>query len=140
MKAVRTTSLLILAGMYLFAPGSFAAQEITWSHDFKASLAEAQKDNKLVFVDMYTDWCGPCKLLDKDTFHDAKFIEVINKGFIPVKLNAEKDGLDVAQAQDVQAYPTGLVFSSDGKVVKRFVGFLPAAKYAPALKKLSKSK
>jgi thiol:disulfide interchange protein len=139
MNAIWATS-LALGALFFFAPGSFAAEEITWSHDLTASLAQAKKENKLVFVDFYTEWCGPCKALDRDTFHDAKFVQVMSKDFIAVKLDAEHDGLTAAQQQDVSAYPTGLVFSANGKVVKRFVGFMSAPKYAAALKKLGKSK
>lgn len=53
-------------------------------------MVELQEDKpRYVFIDLYTDWCGPCKLLDKRTFHDTEVAEFLNKNFHPVKFNAE---------------------------------------------------
>lgn len=57
------------------------------------SLEEANELNKVnkrkILVDLYTDWCGWCKVMDKNTFNNQKVIQYINKKFYPVKLNAE---------------------------------------------------
>lgn len=57
------------------------------------SLEEAQrlakKTPKPIFVDVYTDWCGPCKMLDRNTFSDAQLAEYVNKHYYAVKFNAE---------------------------------------------------
>ena len=53
-------------------------------------LAEAKKQNKLIFVDVYTTWCRPCKVLDKDVFPNEKVGEFYNKNFINYKIDAEK--------------------------------------------------
>ena len=51
---------------------------------------EAQKETpKKIFMDVYTDWCGPCKLLDKNTFGDKDVIKFVNENYYPVKFNAE---------------------------------------------------
>ena len=63
-------------------------QEINWL-SFNDAL-EAQKTNpKKIFVDAYTDWCGPCKLLDKNTFHNKDVVEFVNENYYAVKFNAE---------------------------------------------------
>lgn len=51
--------------------------------------AQAKKVPKPLMVDVYTSWCGPCKMLDANTFHDARLAEYVNKNFYPVKFNAE---------------------------------------------------
>ena len=48
-----------------------------------------QKNPKKIFVDVYTNWCGWCKRMDRDTFQDAKVAEFVNENFYAVKLNAE---------------------------------------------------
>lgn len=64
------------------------AQEIKWM-TFNEAIAAQKKDPKPIFMDAYTDWCGPCKMLDKNTFTDPNVIEHINKNYYAVKFNAE---------------------------------------------------
>ncbi|MEZ4829496.1 MAG: thioredoxin family protein [Bacteroidia bacterium] len=66
-----------------------ADAQIQWMTIEQAALA-AQKDHKKILVDVYTDWCGWCKKLDKDTYTDPKVIEYIRKNYHAVKLNAEQ--------------------------------------------------
>jgi len=67
--------------------GSVSAQKISWMTMNEA--LEAQKTQpKKIFMDVYTIWCGPCKLLDKNTFSDKKVIEFINENYYAVKFNA----------------------------------------------------
>lgn len=51
--------------------------------------AQTKKVPKPLMVDVYTSWCGPCKMLDAKTFHDPRLAEYVNKNFYPVKFNAE---------------------------------------------------
>lgn len=65
-----------------------SAQKIEWMTMNEA--LEAQKtEPKKIFMDVYTTWCGPCKLLDRNTFSDKKVIAFINENYYPVKFNAE---------------------------------------------------
>ena len=67
---------------------SLTAQEINWMTLEKA--IEAQKTTpKKIFIDAYTIWCGPCKMLDKNTFHNKDVAEYVNKNYYAVKFNAE---------------------------------------------------
>lgn len=64
------------------------AQEINWMSLEKA--VEAQKTNpKKIFIDAYTIWCGPCKMLDKNTFGNKDVAKYVNENYYPVKFNAE---------------------------------------------------
>ena len=75
----------------LLAVGSFAtvqAQEIKWM-SLDEALAAQKKKPKPIFMDVYTDWCGPCKMLDKNTFQTKEVSEYISKNYYAVKLDAE---------------------------------------------------
>jgi thiol:disulfide interchange protein len=64
------------------------AQEIKWM-TLEEALAAQKKAPKPIFMDIYTDWCGPCKMLDKNTFHDKAVVDYISQNFYAVKFNAE---------------------------------------------------
>ena len=109
------------------------AQEPTQMHfykiqdqSFEAVKAIAQKENKMIFMDVYTVWCGPCKLMDKNTFSDPKVAEKFNAEFIAYKVNAEDlAGRALPQEYKVYAYPTYLFFSPEGALINRLEGVFP---------------
>ena len=57
---------------------------------FESGFVKAKREGKILLVDVYTDWCGYCKKMDRETYTDAKIIEKLNKDFVMVKLNPEK--------------------------------------------------
>ncbi len=57
---------------------------------FEQAVEANKKEKKLIFIDVYTTWCGPCKMMDKYTFADSAVALILNKNFHPVKLNAEQ--------------------------------------------------
>ena len=67
---------------------SVYAQEINWM-TMDEALAAQKKEPKKIFMDVYTDWCGPCKLLDKKTFADSDVIAFVNENYYAVKFNGE---------------------------------------------------
>jgi len=93
------------------------------------SLEEAKllskKTGKLIFIDIYASWCGPCKMMAKGPFQDEKVGSVYNSSFINLKIDAEKDadGEFVSRAYAVSAYPTTVFIDGDGKLIKKFVGY-----------------
>lgn len=111
-----------------------------WSTKFSESLDEAQRSKKLVLADFYTPWCGWCKQLDRTTFADPEFMQYLTEHFVPVKLNAEDkaEGTLTAEKNDVSAFPTGLVFAPNGKVLGRIFGYFDAEKYKKKLVKIAK--
>jgi len=72
------------------------AQEVTWlSWDEAATLAKSDKNPKKIFVDVYTDWCGWCKKMDKDTFQNASVAKYMSDNFYMVKMDGEgKDPIE----------------------------------------------
>jgi len=86
------------------------------------AIKEAKSSGKLVMIDFYTTWCGPCKKLDKTTWKDEKVQAWLEENTIPLKVNAEKLR-PVAKKFDVAAYPTIVFVDGDKKVVGRFIGY-----------------
>lgn len=83
--------LILLALLFPFGFGLFAQdKEIKWlSFDEASELAV--KEPKMILVSVYTDWCGWCKKMDRETFTDNEVIDYINERFYPVKMNAEEN-------------------------------------------------
>jgi len=87
----------------------------TW----KEALEKAKQEDKLLFVDAFAKWCGPCKAMSKNVFPLAVVGEFYNKNFINLKLDMEEaDGVTFGQKYPVSAYPTLYFIAGDGKVVK----------------------
>ncbi|MEL6926038.1 MAG: DUF255 domain-containing protein [Bacteroidota bacterium] len=101
--------LLISATIYRLAPGSGTVvddSKIHW-YSIEEALAEHQKTNKKIFIDMYTDWCGWCKVMDKKTFTDPNVIRYLNEHFIAVKFNAEQPDPVLFNGRTYQYMPVG---------------------------------
>jgi thioredoxin-related protein len=78
----------IVAMLLLAVIGSTAAAQIKW-HKFEEAVELCKKRPKKIFIDVYTDWCGWCKVYDKNTFGNPDIAEYMNKHFYAVKFNAE---------------------------------------------------
>jgi len=101
----------------------------TW----KELLATAQKRHQPVFVDVYTDWCGPCKRMDKEIFVLPEVGEFYNTNFICYRLNAEKgEGPRLAKTYGVSAYPTWLYLDSAGTLRSRQTDYMAATAFIEA--------
>lgn len=92
---------------------------------FKTILAKAKKEKKLIFLDAYASWCGPCKLMAKNIFTLPTVGEYYNSHFINAKLDMEKgEGVALAKKFKVSAYPTYLFINGDGEVIHRTLGYV----------------
>lgn len=116
-----TTALLTLIALTScsISPGTEAPfRELT----FDQALAAAKKDQKVVMVDFFTTWCGPCKKLDKVTWKDPDVQAWIGKSTVALKIDAEKE-VDLARRFKIEAYPTILFVKADGTEIDRMIGF-----------------
>jgi thiol:disulfide interchange protein len=84
----------------------------------------SEKTGKPIFIDCYTDWCGPCKRMAATSFIDDKVGEVFNNKFINIKIEMEKNpiGTELAKRYRVRAYPTLLIIDSEGALIKQVIG------------------
>lgn len=132
--------------LFLIAGGIINAQQVNWMTMEEALVAQ-KKEPKKIFMDVYTTWCGPCKLLDKNTFSDKNVIEYLNKHYYSVKFNAEgndpihykdftytnpnyqegRKGRNsqhlLAHALKVNAYPTVVFFKENGDLIQAVPGY-----------------
>lgn len=112
--------------------------QILWIEDltWEQIIIKASKENKFIFIDAYATWCIPCKEMDKKVFIDKSVSEVINKHFVPVKIQmneTDKDSDKIrARYKDAQyisahfkpdGYPCFLFFSPNGSLVYKSIGF-----------------
>lgn len=90
---------------------------------FKEALAAAKKEGKLVFVDCYTSWCGPCRDMAEKVFPQKEAGDYFNPRFVCVKYDMEKgEGEELAKRFEVRAYPTFLIVRPDGTAQHKIVG------------------
>ena len=91
---------------------------------WKDVLAEAKRQNKPVYVDIYTTWCPPCKRMAMEAFPNPKIGAKFNVHFINYQLDAEKgEGAEIAKRYVVSSYPTALYIAPNGALVHRAVGY-----------------
>lgn len=87
--------LLILCGFALASSAQVNTEsksaELKW-YDWNEGYELAVKSGKILLVDAYTDWCGWCKRMDRDTYSKSEVISKVNESFIPVKFNPELTG------------------------------------------------
>ena len=94
----------------------------------------AEKENKLVFVDVYTDWCLPCKIMEEEVFTNEDLGDYFNDNFVSYKIDAEKGkGADILAIYDIKAYPTLLFLDHKGRVLEKKDGLA----YARELRSLA---
>lgn len=103
--------------------------QISFQHGtFQEASDLAKQHQKPLFVDVYAEWCGPCKYMAKTAFMDASLGKLFNERFISLKLDGEKnDGPEIMQRFAITAYPTLLFFYPDGSLAYKEVGAMDVA-------------
>jgi len=100
-------------------------------------LQKSASTQKLIFLDCYTSWCGPCKGMAKDVFPDAAVGDFMNKNFICTKRDMEKDEgitLNKKYKQYIPGYPTYLLINANGDVIFQVSGYLKVDKFLESMK------
>lgn len=137
---------IITAFLLFFGVLSMQAQEIRWM-SIDEAIAKQKKSPKPIFLDVYTDWYGPCKMLDKETFQDPEFVEYINKNYYAVKFNAEGNSVinfkgnkysnpgfepnrkgrnsthEFTKLLKVSGYPAMYIIDRNGEIERTIVGY-----------------
>ncbi|MDW5287926.1 thioredoxin family protein [Formosa sp. PL04] len=137
----------LLLMVLMFSIGIINAQEIKWI-SFNEALELQKKTPKKIMIDAYTNWCGPCKMLDKNTFQNKDVAEYVNANYYAVKFNAEgnesvtfqgvtygnpnyneskknqrNSAHELTIALGVNAYPTIVFLDEDAQVITPVRGY-----------------
>jgi thioredoxin-related protein len=160
-KTERNTTVLFLLLPVFLMPGMLKAQEkqesnsiIKW-YSFEDAYKMNKKKHKKMFVDVFTDWCGWCKKMDKETFQDPDVAKYMQKNFICVKLNAERkdtveiDGvkftntnpggrggtnkLAIELLRGKMSYPTSVFIDENNQTITAVAGYMSASDFTPLL-------
>lgn len=137
---------LLFVFAFFAITSTFAQEGIKWMTMNEAVAAQKVKPKK-IFMDVYTTWCGPCKLLDKNTFGDKNVIEFVNANYYAVKFNAESNEVIdfqdfsytnpgyvegrqgrnsqhlFANAMKINSYPSVVFFKENGDFIQALVGY-----------------
>lgn len=126
---MRTKFMVCLAVCVWMLAGTIFAQEknegvqFVEGKTFAEAVAMAKESGKKVFLDCYTSWCGPCKMMTNTVFPQKVVGDYFNKEFVNIKIDMEKgEGPELAKRLKVRAYPTFVMFDGDGKEIGRMVG------------------
>ncbi|MBK8489805.1 MAG: thioredoxin fold domain-containing protein [Saprospirales bacterium] len=116
---------ILLLPIFLLVQQELNAQGIQFNDSsWEAILEKASSEGKIIFMDAYAEWCGPCKMMSKNVFTDGSVGSYFNQHFINVKMDMEHgEGVALAQKYEVRAYPTLLFIDGDGELVHRAVGY-----------------
>lgn len=116
----RITGLLILG----FTAALLSQGQVHFENsDVKATGAKARRLNKSLFIFFYTNWCVPCRKVQKTVFTDRRIRAAIDSGYVSLKVNTEKGaGRALAKKYSVGGLPTFLFADGDGKEIGRIVG------------------
>ncbi|MDP2089145.1 MAG: thioredoxin fold domain-containing protein [Flavobacteriaceae bacterium] len=161
MRKIVLIALVAVIGLS-FKP-STKEKSIKWM-TFEQAVAAQKKTPKKIMMDAYTVWCGPCKMLDKNTFTNPDLIDYVNKNFYAVKFNAEGNDVvkfkgqtytnpnfdasktgrnsqhQLSQALGVSAYPTILFLDEKADVITPVIGYRTAQELELYLKFFNENK
>jgi thioredoxin-related protein len=152
MRSLQKYSALLLCAAFVSFSGMKPVTEegkVKWM-TFEEAVAKSKVEKKKIFIDVYTDWCGWCKVMDKNTFNDPIVAKLLNENFYPVKFDAEQTEdvvfngttfkyvengrsgyhqLAAALLNNQLSYPTVVFLDEDFKMIQPLPGFRKAPEF-----------
>jgi thioredoxin-related protein len=145
-KKILTITVLFLASLISVAQKK---EEIKFvqGQSWKQILKTAKVENKNIFIDAYATWCGPCKAMDRNVYTRPKIAQFANSNFISVKIQMDQtkndnrfvkswysDAENLQKIFFVEAFPTFVFLSPDGKIIDRYEGYHTESQFLSVLK------
>lgn len=117
-----------LAALLLVAAPLAAQGPVKWEHNLQSAMKRAKAEKKLIFMDLWTEWCPPCQFLQKNVFPSPEGQAALQR-MVPFSALVEKkdrtpvpEGMKLAQQFGLEAYPTMVILDANGKEIRREVG------------------
>ncbi len=128
----------LCTAFFLLMAVTMSAQGINFMPEgstFKEAVIKAKKENKLIFLDCYTSWCGPCRMMATKVFTQQEVGDFMNPSYVCIKIDMEKgEGPELNKKLEVSAFPTFIIFNANGGEVGRFVGGSQAEEFIQRVK------
>ncbi len=122
---------------FIFTSNTIAGEVPYYNKPWKEVLAKAKAENKYIVVDCYTDWCGWCKVMDKETMTNGEVIAMVHQNYIAVKMDMEHgEGMKMAMKYHISAFPSFLYFNPEGRYVYQSAGYQKKDAFLTELKKV----
>ena len=115
-------------------PAAQSVAAVRWGTDLVAARAQAKSQNRLLLVDLYADWCGPCRRMDAEVWNRPDVVALTAK-FVCVRVDADRARATLAY-YDVHGLPSMLFLDPSDRVVRRAVGFQDAGEMSQLLRPL----
>ncbi len=146
MKQLKIT---LIAALLLISMSMKEAGGISWM-DFNSGYEMAKKKKKLMLVDVYTDWCGWCKRMDRDAYEKSEIIEFVGKSFVAIKFNPEAPGsykyegknyngqelAGVIGNYQINGYPATVFMNPKTKKSELMIGYKNGVQLQPVLEEM----
>ena len=121
--------LVIALGLLFVLPTRASADgDIFADLTLEAALAKAGETDKMVVIDFFATWCGPCKQMDKDTWPDEDVVAWVEKHAILIKVDVDKEEA-LAKEFNITGMPTVVFLKADKSEISRFSGGYPASEF-----------
>jgi uncharacterized protein YyaL (SSP411 family) len=139
--------MVLVLGSFSLLENNNTSEELKW-YDWNEGVEKARKEGKVALIDVYTDWCHWCKVMDKNTYTNEAVIALINKDFVPIKFNPELDkkyvnGKDTLTGRQLlgalsggnsSGYPTTYFYLTKKNIMYQEAGYIEPVKFETILR------
>ncbi len=117
---------LVCLGLAIIS-AAIPAHAVEWVKDYEQGLAQARDEKRPVILDFYADWCGWCKVLDREVYAHPDMAKPL-AAYVCIKIDVDREP-QVAHAYQVSSLPRTVVLNAEGRIVGDQIGYLPKERF-----------
>jgi len=129
------TLFVTLSLVICFSGAAYASDSIKW-YAYEEGMVLGKAEKKKVFMHFYADWCGFCLKMNKETFRDSALVSYLNKNYIAVRVNSDKEP-DIAAKYGVMGLPSNWFLTEMGQPIVSIPGYIPPEALLSMLKEVN---